>query len=615
MMSLQLPRSHKSWKSLNDREIFPMTWAAVDADRVFIRFMELCMRNGRTTLQMKKRSPLDLEFFVNYLSECGDITGLDADKRSEVIMGWVESSLAVWQGKSKQRELANRQMAYFRPVTLGVIRACLQADGNDIRYADLVAYRMCLEELHTRGVTTHDSSMRNIVHSTLGHGIKMSDGIGAAGDEPKYDETEQIDISALLAMRLLRLFTDARPEDPVSTTTTQETWPNLTWLPAQRRRPASPTGLNGHALIDRRESISCLVLSPEAFAPLGSDLINTLQGYSGKISHREMTAMSIALTSLRLFQAPLIVSDALATLIREDPNLSEHGFEDNRGSEAKNLEIYCDFTNGADLNSLELAKKCVQRDIEKHRRLLADRLQVRVLSELSKVLDQDDVNELATAKNKSHRDYVELLLVFYRRNKFSLAGNFLYQQFKSSVSATNAAAENLDKELNQVWSEKLDEIDLSLGGGVEKFLKILKLAKSPGSEAQDKQMAWFRTSGGLSSVPPHKSYALLSGTAKAKQTWHYSPSDSLIKALLWACFLDETGIHAEDLVRLSELLRRLENRFGILVGRPPMALNNPDNAKAAVNNQQIFIRKLRLLGCYEGLSDDPTYQYVRRPGS
>ena len=53
MANLQLPKSHKRWKSLNDREIFPCTWAAVDADRMFIRFMELSMRLGRVTHRMK----------------------------------------------------------------------------------------------------------------------------------------------------------------------------------------------------------------------------------------------------------------------------------------------------------------------------------------------------------------------------------------------------------------------------------------------------------------------------------------------------------------------------------------------------------------------------------
>jgi len=107
---------------------------------------------------------------------------------------------------------------------------------------------------------------------------------------------------------------------------------------------------------------------------------------------------------------------------------------------------------------------------------------------------------------------------------------------------------------------------------------------------------------------------LLAGTVKARSTWCYSPSDALVKALLLGCFIDEAGNFAEDQIRLSDLLVRLEQRFGILVSRPPREFNWPSYIRAAAFNQKVFVRRLRLLGCYEGLSDDPTYQYVTRPG-
>ena len=502
-------------------------------------------------------------------------------------------------------------MAYFRPLTLGVIRACLQADGNDIRYSDLVTYRSCLEDLKLRGVKTCASSLREIVHKTLGEGIVMSSDHLAAGAEPKYDENTPIDISALLAMRLLRLFTDARPNDPI-TSTTQETWPNLTWLPDKRRKPGLPSGINDHSLLEFEDMpTSSLFFAPEAFTPIGHDLISTLHSYA-KGPQSTVTEMSIALASLRLFQEPLIVADALDFLIRGNGQ-SDLTASKNSGVEARNLEMYCDFTNGADLGSLELAKNSVQRDIDKHRRLVADRLHVRVLDHLGRVLPKNDLDSLAESKACSYRDYVALLFEFYRQNKFDLSGDFLYQELKSSVSGNDPAPENLDQDLNEAWCEVLEEIDESDQGGVAKFLKVLKLAKSPGYEALDKQLQWFRSSGGLSSSSPHKSYALLSGTVITKSTWCYSPSDSLVKALLLACFIDDSGSFAEEQIRLSDLLVRLEHRFGILVNRPPRDFNSPSNIRAAALNQKVFLRRLRLLGCYEGLSDDPTYQYVTRP--
>jgi hypothetical protein len=86
-------------------------------------------------------------------------------------------------------------------------------------------------------------------------------------------------------------------------------------------------------------------------------------------------------------------------------------------------------------------------------------------------------------------------------------------------------------------------------------------------------------------------------------------------SMLVACFIDGDGDYQFVVPELSlvDLIRRMEDRFGILIDRPPTEFTNADNQRIANQNKQAFVRKLQLLGCFEGLSDDPEYQLVTRP--
>jgi hypothetical protein len=66
-------------------------------------------------------------------------------------------------------------------------------------------------------------------------------------------------------------------------------------------------------------------------------------------------------------------------------------------------------------------------------------------------------------------------------------------------------------------------------------------------------------------------------------------------------------------MRFSELLHVLQQRYGIIVDRPPKEFSDADSIQAAERNRSYFARKLQLLGCFDGLSDDSQYQMVRRP--
>ena len=620
-----------SWVTLVDPFVFPMRFQPIDVDRIMIRYMELAMRKGYLTKPLKKATENDYaSLFLMELSQDDRISGLSDQEKVEVLDGWIRATLIELERSGIRRD-KEKYIAYIKPVTLGVIRAGLPRDNKSVLHADLWAYRLCLDELKLRGVTNVRAQMRGTIHNSLGEGINLSSDLFQSS-EPTYDELTDIDVTALLAMRLLSKFTDARPGDrddyvtrrvgsnpEISPDTAlkefdskvKEIWPNAPWEDNVRKDSRQPTGLTPREpaglslLADVPSKIENLVATPNAFLPIGRDLIDVLSNYGKSLSHTELTHHCIALLSLRLFQAPLRVGVSLKTLLEKQ---DEEQVPEVTSREKNPLEIYCDFTNGAVRGSVDLAKSCVRRDIEIHHELLRSRLEIRALSWIAELLNYETRNDLVEARNISVYLYFQKLLQLRETEEFEQCGRLKIQQFNESLRTT-------DDETSASWAQLVREWESEGLRAYEILTQILRSAYTPGSRAPAEQFQWFWTSGGLLNQPPHRPYALLAGTVGHKSTWRYAPTDSLLMSMLIACFVDGEGEHqwVNSELRLTELIRRMEDRFGILIDRAPTNFANADNQRVATQNKQAFVRKLQLFGCFEGLSDDPDYQLVTRP--
>ena len=604
----KIPKSlGKSWTTLDDPFIFPMTLLTLDADRIMVRFMELAMRMGYLTRPLSHVTESTYEsLFLEDLVHDHRISGLTDDERREVLNGWIRATLIEPESSGMGRDEGKR-IPYIKPVTLGVIRAGLPRSTYKIHHADLWAYRMCIEELRLRGISNKKSQLRETVHNSLGEGIEVSRQNFLSG-EPMYDEKTDIDITALLAMRLLSRFTNARPGDEVNPKKPQEIWPSNTWNELVRNDSKHNSGLtpkepSGLRLIgpDPVSPIEQLIALPNAFIPLGRDLFDLLSNYGESLSHAELTQHCIGLMALRLFQAPIRVGRGLQTLENDEVQIPS-------STEKNPLEMYCDFTNGALKGSVDLAKLCVRRDIEIHHELLRNRLLLRVLSWIGDLMDVETRRRLNELRQTSIAEYFKELLGLRKNEKFEQAGLLKLQQFQASL-------ETVDQEKSDNWKQLIGGLEESGFKSFEILLEILRSAYDPGVRAPAQHFQWFWTSGGLLNTPPHRSYAVLGGSVKNKSTWRYEPSDSLLMSMLMACFVDGSVEHQWVVteLRLTEVIQRFEDRFGILIDRPPSDFVNTDTQRIASLNKQAFVKKLQLFGCFEGLSDDPEYQLVKRP--
>lgn len=318
---------------------------------------------------------------------------------------------------------------------------------------------------------------------------------------------------------------------------------------------------------------------PEAVDPLGRDVVAFLRQYGPAMPVAEAFAHLSAIISFRLFQLPLVTARALRGLmLGENVDLSQNP-----------TEMYVDFVRRKGSASDEVSRLCVVRDLEILRTLFRDRLLVR---ELGNVAAAGGIHPPAEADAQE-------LLQWYVSLKDDAGTTFgIGFQLNSILAAQDPESEE---------HEFVDGIVKSSGiSNADKLAAILVegLRKS----GLENQVKWFHTTGGVT-----KSYGVLAGVLRARSTWRYAPSDELLTTLLCLCFTDDDGASVLGSLPMRDVLTRLESRFGVLVDRPPTDLDSAAARAGAAENLAAFTRQLKLLGCFSGLSDDFSAQYVTRP--
>ena len=68
-------------------------------------------------------------------------------------------------------------------------------------------------------------------------------------------------------------------------------------------------------------------------------------------------------------------------------------------------------------------------------------------------------------------------------------------------------------------------------------------------------------------------------------------------------------------IRLQEFLAFLEERYGILIDRPPDTYKGAEYIAAARDNLRAMLERLRQMGIFRDLSDDFTAQRLHPPYS
>lgn len=318
---------------------------------------------------------------------------------------------------------------------------------------------------------------------------------------------------------------------------------------------------------------------PSAVEPLGTDVLSLIELYGPNMSVGEAYAHLSALISLRLLQLPLVTARALRALLNgEEPR-----------TETNPCEMYVDFVRRKGSGSDALTAQCVVRDLEVMRNFFRDRLLIRSIRQAAESM------ETPPAMNGTSEEKLRVLVSLRDDPEIAMILRIKLSDIENA----------LDPDSDE--RSFVREVRLSEGiGGTEKFIQVL--VEGLRKRGLENQVKWFWSTGGIS-----KSYGLLSGSLRYRPSWRYAPSDEALTTLLCLCFVEDGGQRTAASLPIQELLQRLHQRFGILIDRPPTDFDSADARAGAAENLAAFTQRLKLLGCFQGLSDDFSAQFVTRP--
>jgi hypothetical protein len=589
----------KECVSANVESIVPVYFNETDVDRMMTHLAERIIRGG-LTLPAKRitnsqrdkgeenRESLD-KHRIDQLASHQNIEGFSSQESKKVLEGWVRASLVnlVASGKGRsQGEIID----YLVPLTAAIYRTGLPTQTSRHRKTDVLAYGSMLKFLRDAGSKKPDIDLMQLGTETLANGLSV--GAYPYG-QVKSDRKTRQDIETLLEIYFAETF------EPI---------------PTGPKHKAPPTDWQ--------------LLIPGGVEPLGQDLVAILlfakldqdSGSSGPVrwSVPETVRVMSAIASIRLFQLPLRLGRGLRAFLESQagPDLADEIESDGIVRWSNPSEMFCDFTNEVGSPSDLLSRKTVGRDLGILQTFFDDRMTIRAFEVLwPRNSDRPWRQSVeVTFASQDFNSALRNIRAAWIDGKLEETANDYMLRLSNQFSLTDENAELSDAELSALNS--INELQQRSQTDFEAFQRFLVAVNSNlGLSGLDK---WFKTVTGFSDKTKPKPYAVLRGNS-SKQSWRYTISDDLLLSLVFMCFAEhQTGPGALDAIwskrlRLSVLIDRLENRFGILINKIPAGMDSPSSRQAVVQNLEAFKKRLSLLGCFDDLSDDIAAQYVRRP--
>ena len=533
------------YRKLVYRRLTLVEFNDVDVDRLMPHLFEFTVKGGRSSRSLTDAR--DYEGYRERLIGHPQVDGFDDDEGRRVMDNWLTSSVVKIGRLGLARH--DEQMQYVAPLTLAAYRAGLPKTRNRHRGVDDLTYRLMLAAMELRGSTNPQGDLRDLIKRAVGYGV-------VEGHPPTwdahYDGVSAIDITGLLSLYFLDGFEQSSAK-------------NTKWDPVD-----SPV--------------------PAVTAAIGSDLIDYLNTYGSKMPATAFTRYLSALLSFHLFSYTLRLSIATHELLQTgslSPDMTT-------GPAPAPTELYVDFTRERNGASDTLARRCVERDLERLRALFPDRLQLLLLE---RSLDVAGPEGVELKKKPAPLMFKEMVA---KRNdpRVQMFAGIVLTQIENETQSADTASEG-DRDFIA---------DGRASGASYLEQATAALVESLRSRGIENQVKWFWSTGGI-----QKTYGILDGTLKSRRSWRYVLSDELLTALLLVLFIDDGGLRHRSTMPLADVLSGLEERFGILIDRPPHYLDGADTRAAATSNLEAFKRRLQLLGCFDSLSDDFSAQSVRHP--
>lgn len=505
--------------------------------------------------------PKAIAQFLEALAQHPRLEGFNDPDGEKLLERFVRTAF-ITTGSAGRYRVAE-QITSVTPYTLLAHKPGFPREGSRQRGADTFIYQVLREYLG------EDKELRQFVKMVFGRGVIIGNMPELGGE---YDGVTELDTLTHFSLAFLDGFKNTRP------------------------------GINR----EKNVSSPCPTLAKE----FAVDLLRYLFEYHKTMPMQAFTHHLLILINFELFNYTLKLVHAVNELVQYPEHLpiamSEHGT-------GLLPQLYLDFTEVSSGYSQEMAKACVRRDIETYQQFLESNLLLRQL----------DIYAEKLKRNLRKRAALESVISPVLTGAEYLQGLLLLRNDPEMSRDIAALASNDEDEIRQLNTQEgeeenpealnwLDAIVDTAEDDVERIVSLLVEAQR--GNAISHFIQWYWSTGGLK-----KPQGILRGAMTSRKSWRYAPTNDVLAVLVQLAAVrlgkptkPEQGESVQP-IRLQEFLQFLEERFGILVDRPPLPFEGAEYTAAAHDNLRAMLRRLRQMGIFRDLSDDFTVQRLYPP--
>jgi head-tail adaptor len=503
--------------------------------------------------------PTEIHRYIAALANHREVHGFNGHTGLRTLERLTRTAL-IRTGKRGEDRRKGEQIVTVHPYTLLAHKSGFPSENRYLRSVDKFLFTALAEKLGS------PAEPRNFIVPLLGRGLQLnpvSEGLGGT-----YDGVTPLDTLTLLSIRFLDILQQGSPP--------------------------------------RREQQSHVVSpSPILVNALADDLLSYLHTYAPLMPGTAFAEHLKGLINLELFVYSLRLVHATNALVR-DPQHVPQAFG---GNGAAMPLIYLDLVGAADGINRMMAKRLVQRDLETFQQYLSSSITIVLLQKYAS----------RALNNPRQKSRLETLLPSERTGAAYLQALLLLNENDALASMIDVAAEQDEAAIRESSEEQAtadssswDELQASITAGsrtqLERVVRLIVGVQQ--GKVAGKYIDWFSGTGGL-----HKAHGLLSGTKGHRSTWRYEPGNDLLAILvqLAAAHARQRGELHEGRLPLRGFLQFIEQRFGLLIDRPPPEFVGAVYNQAARENLRALQSRLRQMGIFSDLSDDFTVQHLQPP--
>lgn len=552
-MKIKLP---KSIVGVKFPRICTIEMNGFDIDQFLPSLFFTILAQGRGKAR-RANDPKNIKKFIDALAQHEVLQGFNDIEGRKVLERFVRTALITTGGVGRSR--IDEQITSIVPYTLLAHKPGFPVASSHQRGADTFIYQVLREQLG------NDDKLRNFVKEVFGRGIIINSLSELGG---RHDGVTELDTLTRLSIAFLDGFENTRP------------------------------GINR----EKNVASPCPGLT-KAFA---SDLWRYLDTYHLTMPTQAFTHHLLILINFELFSYTLKLIHAVNELVQHPESLPTAM---NENAALSPPQFYLDFTELPTGHSQEMAKACVRRDVEAYQQFLESNLLLRQL----------DFYVEGLKRNARSRAQIEDILPAMVSGAEYLQG-LLHLRHDPVIGRDIAAsARNNEDEIRRLNTNDGEEADPEALSWLETMLETAEddvervvnlLVEAQRGDAIKHFMQWYWGVGGMK-----KSQGVLRGTTLNRKSWRYAPTNDLLAVLVQLATVQLAQERSENRqsVRLQDFLRFLEERFGILVDRPPIPFEGAEYTAAARDNLRAMLRRLRQMGIFRDLSDDFTVQRLHPP--